>query len=1043
MRSRCRRVLVDVFLLLLFLATAAAAIAQEQTGAIQGTVKDATGAVLPTATLEARSDAAVGANVAMADARGVYRFPALPPGRYIVTARAAGFAPAKVDEVIVVVGKTLTIDLTLGIAPRTESVQTVAESPLIDVTQSASFATAPRELIDRIAAGRDFSMLIAFAPGARAEPKAGGQAQIDGASGSENVFIIDGMDTTNLRTGVAGKGMYADFVEEVQVKSSGYNAEFGGSTGGVVNAVTRSGANQTHGSAGLLEQNNWGMGGVRPTFRYSPWDGNKAESNLLPFRAPWQQWTPLGHIGGPIARDRAWYFGGVAYTSNRYEEDAIFILDPSRATRHFDKTDRTLSGTYSATARLSDVLRMRLSGSSEWQRVRSALPAMEPAGAIYYGTDPTMQGVDLSRYTMETFDTDPAAYDRRWTLTGSDYRSDVVSGNVDWTLTPSLFLNTMVGYFRTNNWTPVEARGDTLVHRFAATNSDAYMTRQGFPTVPAAYQQAAGYIDGISSYGTLRNIWSRGEINANLTWFATLAGRHTVKAGGRVDRRGVDLYDGYTRPRIVLAWGAQFRAPDGRVQTGKYGYYIVNKQGYIGTASSYSYSLWAQDSWQVWKRLTVNAGLRAEREDVPSFYTGPDAFKFTFPFGDKIAPRLGFSYDVRGDGRSKIYGSFGYFYDVMKLDGVVAYSGGLHNAYYAWTLDTPDWQSISCDEGTTGCPGTLLFAYPGDSPNRTNENLSDYFGRPMTLIDPDLKPMQTGEASLGGELQLGPAASLGVRYVHKWVIRAVEDVGILLPTGEEYLMGNPGFGYTVVMNPTYPQFTTPKATRDYDSLEFRLSRRFSGRWLAEASYAYSRLWGNYSGLASSDENGRTNPNIERYYDNLYMSYDHTNQPIFGLLATDRPHVFTLLGTYDFPWGTSLGGFLILESGLPSSSVFNYRGFPVYPYDRNDLGRTPMQSELDLQVRHQFRLGGSRRLELMANILNLFDSATVTNNDTGKWRESVTFKNDDLYFGGPWEPEQMVALNRAQGITIRDNAFYMAPNAYQRPREVRFVVKYFF
>ena len=144
MRSRCRRVLVDVFLLLLFLAIAAAAIAQEQTGAIQGTVKDATGAVLPTATLEARSDAAVGANVAMADARGVYRFPALPPGRYIVTARAAGFAPAKVDEVIVVVGKTLTIDLTLGIAPRTESVQTIAESPLIDVTQSASFATAPR-----------------------------------------------------------------------------------------------------------------------------------------------------------------------------------------------------------------------------------------------------------------------------------------------------------------------------------------------------------------------------------------------------------------------------------------------------------------------------------------------------------------------------------------------------------------------------------------------------------------------------------------------------------------------------------------------------------------------------------------------------------------------------------------------------------------------------------------------------------------------------------------------------------------------------------
>jgi hypothetical protein len=95
------------------------------------------------------------------------------------------------------------------------------------------------------------------------------------------------------------------------------------------------------------------------------------------------------------------------------------------------------------------------------------------------------------------------------------------------------------------------------------------------------------------------------------------------------------------------------------------------------------------------------------------------------------------------------------------------------------------------------------------------------------------------------------------------------------------------------------------------------------------------------------------------------------------------------------------------------------------------------------VQHQFRIGRRQRLVLTANILNVFDTAAVTTNDTTRWRESVTFKNDDLYFNGPWEPEQMVALNRAQGTTIRDNAFYMTPTAYQRPREVRLVVKYFF
>jgi hypothetical protein len=127
--------------------------------------------------------------------------------------------------------------------------------------------------------------------------------------------------------------------------------------------------------------------------------------------------------------------------------------------------------------------------------------------------------------------------------------------------------------------------------------------------------------------------------------------------------------------------------------------------------------------------------------------------------------------------------------------------------------------------------------------------------------------------------------------------------------GTYFMLSNPGFGCSQVMVPAYPQFKMPKATRDYDALEVRLRRRFASRWSAEVDYTYSRLWGNCSGLASSDEVlrgtnnvGRVAPNISVYYDTIYQSYDDKQQQVFGRLATDRPHVVKLWATYDTPWG---------------------------------------------------------------------------------------------------------------------------------------------
>src|SRR2546428_490311 len=239
----------DLVLVVLVLLNGAPAVGQEQGGSIQGVVKDPSGAVLPGVTVEAGSPSVVGVNATVTDTRGEYRFPALPSGIFEITAALQGFTTKKAADVQLQLGQILKLDLTLQVAAVAESVTVTGESPIIDVKQNAAAASITREIIDLIPKGRDFTSVVTTAPGANDETKAGG-LQIDGSSGSENRFIIDGMDTTALRTGVSNKTVYTDFLQEVQVKSSGYAAEYGGATRGVISAITKSGGNVGHGSAG-------------------------------------------------------------------------------------------------------------------------------------------------------------------------------------------------------------------------------------------------------------------------------------------------------------------------------------------------------------------------------------------------------------------------------------------------------------------------------------------------------------------------------------------------------------------------------------------------------------------------------------------------------------------------------------------------------------------------------------------------------------------------------------------------------------------------
>ena len=213
---------------------------------------------------------------------GAFRFPSLAPGNYQVTANLQGFVAAEVVDVRVGLGQIKKVDFALPLSGVTETVKVTAETPLVDVRQSARQTNIRAEQVELLPHGRDFTTLVTQAPGANQESKLGG-ISIDGASAGENRFIIDGIETTNLQTGLSGTNLIADFVEEVQVKSSGYSAEFGGALGGVISAVTKSGTNNFNGMRALQlpGQLDW-KARRRPTLRQNLTNSDVAEYITYP-----------------------------------------------------------------------------------------------------------------------------------------------------------------------------------------------------------------------------------------------------------------------------------------------------------------------------------------------------------------------------------------------------------------------------------------------------------------------------------------------------------------------------------------------------------------------------------------------------------------------------------------------------------------------------------------------------------------------------------------------------------------------------------------
>jgi len=1000
-------------LLVAFGLVTATAGAQEQRGSIEGLVKDSQGGVLPGVTVEARNAAGGSVVVSVTDENGIYRFPALPAGEYEIATELAGFAP-QVVKVPLGLGQLKKIDITMSVAGLEESVNVTADSPLVDVKQSASFQNIRNEMVEKLPRGRDFTSLVTIAPGANAESKLAG-ISVDGASGAENQYVIDGVTTTDIQSGRSGKDMVTDFVAEVQVKSSGYAAEFGGATGGVINVITKSGTNQFHGDAGVYFSGSALAGAQRPSLRRNPIDDSVAEY-VTYAEDPLTQWEPAFTVGGPIRTNRLWFFGGYVPTLKR-ETRTSNLSDGSRAS--IEQTTRTDNVTGNIDAQLSARTRVRFAANLSNERRTGQLPDESFGDEI---------GTSHPAYPWSSVE--------RWRPNAS------YSGQFDFVASNQFYIGLRGGYFR------VDQRDtgipDDIWYTFSRSNV-------GLLDIPASQQHPSGFSNLSTNRATHKDVKSRLGLDVSATYYANWAGQHALKGGVQFDRYGNDVFNEEQNYHVYYRWNQSRAANIGGSYRGTYGYYYYRQFETTGNIHSNNVGLYIQDAWTVNNRLTINAGIRSETEKVPSYdpASSGGANAIEFGFGDKLAPRVGFAYDLRGDGKWRAYGSYGRFFDITKLEMPRGSFGGDKWISYFYTLDTYAWDQIGVNDNF---PGTFIE----EVNYRYNSAASDALEVSGGGIDPALKPVEQWEFTLGLDHELSPTMSVGVRYVHKELVRTIEDVGVIVPAlGEVYIIANPGFGMTKTTLPTEcngPCPDQPPATRDYDGVELRMTKRFSQNWSLNASYLWSRLYGNYSGLASSDENGRSSPNVNRFFDGLYNSFDQNAQPVFGRLATDRPHQLKVQGIYDFPWGTTVSANYYVSSGTPLTTQASQLGIPFYPYGRGDLGRTPVFSQTDLYLQHEFRLPGEKRVQVSFNVMNLFDQKAPVTRIVTPYASGLNMSDADFFAGFDFAAQAAAAQLEVDprfaydggygpGVGVNPSAMIPSQAGFQDRRQARVGVKF--
>ena len=1004
------------------LAFTAMAFGQSSTSSIEGTITDQNGAVVSgaTVTVKASGSTAGYSATATSNSDGFFLFGRVPVGTYIFTSTASGFKTSR-QEITVSLDKAAVVNSKLEVGGAGVTVEVLGDSSTtLDIGDTVIDSTISKRVFDELPKGTTFGSLLKIAPNVRPEPLGGG-FQIDGASGSENTFNIDGQEVTNFRTGVlnANNNLPFELLQEVQIKSTGYEAEYGGATGGVITVATIGGNDNWRGNFGISFAPSKLQGSPRPVLNRFDITTPTGFEYFNPAKDGGTNFFPVGAFSGPIIKEKLWF--SLIYAPQ--------IFDTTRTIGYYGSANPA-----NRVATETITYKQHIKQEQAFARV-DFQPAQRLRGFASFLYNPQIQEGVLPGLTEGFTRAQSVNFGGSiGTLGGSDLlgrqggRQNSNSMNVQTTWNPT---NSLIFNFRGGRTFLNEKLNSYFLP--SATRYICSATNGG-----AATLVGSGCTSGFQNIGNNFNIAY--DVSTRTTFDAdaslvgvNAAGRHNFKFGYQLNRLFNTTDQGYKNLGIISLFygvpisslgvpntptGSTVLNPSGSCATAppntpcNLGSGRLQRFGTVGEASSQSHALFAQDNWTVNSRFSLNLGIRIENETVPNFGTaGTQAIKFGW--GDKISPRIGGAFDVTGKGKSKIFASYGWFYDRFKyelprgsfggdffrrdffelLPGRGSASGLVFTGYTLANIRGNNPDPIG---GT--CPivgGTGFSVCQFDFRVATNIAGADIFE--TGAIDPNLKAARQSEYTFGYEQRISSDSLFSARYTHKNVDRAIEDIGVFNAAGSEaYIIGNPGFGLHCSVSAA-SNVPCAKAERKYDALEARFDKRATNYFI-NASYTYSRLFGNYSGLASSDEGGRTSPGVNRFFDLPPLGFNADGDPDNGLLATDRPHVFKAYGGYSFNWNksninrTTVSSFTTMQSGTPLTTIYNLYGLGTTILNgRGDLGRTEMFTETDFSVNHRYKFGRDARftLEGFMNITNLFNERNQLTAQTNISNTTIT------------------------------------------------------
>ena len=965
------------------------------TGAVFGTVKNNKGMALSAA--KVILDGGRGQMEYATDVSGQFRITGLIPGKYTITVVAAGYEKMLKQTINVGVNQRTPINVVLT-AAAAATVEVVASASQLDATTVTTGAQFSTDTFSALPLGRSFTAVASMAPGVVSSGIDSGNPSIGGGSGLENQYVIDGANTTNAGYGSSGSysgtygslgsGINTDFIQEVQVKSFAMEAEYGQTTGGIVNAITKSGTNTFEGTAftyfdidalNARDKVPALVDTVRPTFDSS----NRAELGFF--------------FSGPIIKDKLFFFVGYNPIQEVTKRTAPLEASEIMAGRQFEQ--KKVTNAYYAkvqwqlnTSHLIEFSTFGDPGERKYgpQVAGDYLLSENKFSKLKFGSDTfslKYNGIFFNDFLVEA---------RVSQVKNNFSRQISEAGNADWnvldtgaggvSISPNAAglyeakadgENTQMEFKLTKTFGPVEFRGGYLHEDVIFDASNAM--RSG----------PIGFVDPHSG--------------VPFTTGLLIQKRYYVTTPGTPGENTANAIPYYRIIRGLSSSPARH------------------------TKTSYD-AIFLQGSAQI-GNFNVKAGVRMEQQELK----GTD-ITYKFKGSDNISPRLGVTWDIEGNGKSKLYAFIGRYYEKVPLDIAVralsTEQGVNRSDFYTLSgftnLSNPIMDDVNINDVNmgTGAHRGEITVYGPANPDTAYQRHFVTTGSDPTVILPNTKCMYQDERVLGYDTETSSGMTFSNRMIWRNVGRVLEDLSL---DGDSYFIGNPGENEGEIRKlPGMEDIgaaTFPAPVRKYWAFEIE-ARKATSKYSTFLNVRFSKLEGNYEGLFRGD-NGQDDPNISSLYDlPVEMMRDDNRgltgreQFLVGSLPSDRTVVANFGFSYGLDMGLSLGVLCRAQTGTPittylAHSVYENAG-EIPQYGRGSEGRTPTTYNFDTTATYTMKLRGKMSLAFRADIFNFFNTQKPISYDS----------NYDVGLGS-------------------DNPNYMRVNQYDTGRRVRLGVKFNF